>query len=176
MLYSHAFLPLMNRPTRITLNSATIIDNIFTNNIGELECGQNGILVTDISDHFPIFHVGKNIRISESCETNITSRNYSHVNKLSFQQALTEIDWSEMYLLSDTQTAFSLFYSRFTKLFDKHFPRKKSKLQYNTPKPWLTSALKQAIRTKNKLYRKLKTIGSSFYDCLYKKYRNKLNN
>ena len=176
MLYSHAFLPLINRPTRITLNSATILDNIFTNNIGELECGQNGILVTDISDHFPIFHIGKNIQISEPCETYVTSRNYSHVNKLSFQQALTEIDWYEMYLLSDTQTAFSLFYSRFTKLFDKHFPRKKTKLQYNTRKPWLTSALKQSIRTKNKLYRKFKTIGSSFYECLYKQYRNKLNN
>ena len=54
MLYSHAFLPLINRPTRITQNSATIIDNIFTNNIGEAEWGHNGILVTDISDHFPI--------------------------------------------------------------------------------------------------------------------------
>ena len=34
MLYSHAFLPLINRPTRITQNSTTIIDNISTKNIG----------------------------------------------------------------------------------------------------------------------------------------------
>ena len=80
-----------------------------------------------------------------------------------------------MYVLSDTQSAFSLFYSRFIKLFDKHFPRKKIKLQYNTRKPWLTPALKQSIRIKNKLYRKLITIGSSYYECQYKMYRNKLN-
>ena len=121
MLYSHAFLPLMNPPTRITQNSATIIDNIFTYNIRELECGQNGILVTDISDHFPIFHIGKKTQIARTGDTYISSRNYSHVNKLSSQQALTEIDWSEMYMLSGTQSAFSLFYLRFLKLFDKHF-------------------------------------------------------
>ena len=44
---------------RITQNSATVIYNIFTNNIGELECGQSGTLVTDINDHFLIFHSGK---------------------------------------------------------------------------------------------------------------------
>ena len=94
MLYSHAFLPLINRPTRITQNSATIIDNIFTNNIGESECGHNVILVTDISDHFPIFHIWKHTQIAQTDDTYISSRNYSHVNKLSFQQALSEIDWS----------------------------------------------------------------------------------
>ena len=30
-MFSFSFLPLINRPTRITDNSATIIDNIFTN-------------------------------------------------------------------------------------------------------------------------------------------------
>ena len=79
-----------------------------------------------------------------------------------------------MYMLSDTQSAFSLFYSRLIKLFDKHFPRKKIKLQYNTHKPWLTPTLKQSICIKNKLYRKLITIGSSYYECQYKIYRNKL--
>ena len=93
MLYSHAFLPLINCPTRITPTSATIIDNIFTNNIDERECRQNGILVTDISDHFPIFHIGHNTQVIESDETYIISRNYSNVNKLSFQQVLSEIDF-----------------------------------------------------------------------------------
>ena len=149
MLYSHAFLPLINRPTRITQTSATIIDNIFTNNIDERECGQNGILVTDISDHFPIFHIGHNTQVIESDETYIISRNYSNVNKLSFQQALSEIDWSEIYMISDAQPAFTWFYSRFIKLFDKHFPKRTIKCRYNTRKPWLTPALKESIRIKN---------------------------
>ena len=30
-LFSHMFVPLIDRPTRITAHSATLIDNIFTN-------------------------------------------------------------------------------------------------------------------------------------------------
>ena len=32
-LFSHAFLPLISNPTRLTSYSATLIDNIFTNNL-----------------------------------------------------------------------------------------------------------------------------------------------
>ena len=128
MLHPHA-LPLINRPSRITQNSATIIDSIFTNNNCELECGQSGIIVADKSDHFPIFHIGKDNRIAESGETYISSRNYSHQNKPLFQQTLTEINWSEILMLSEIQSAFSLFNVKFIKLFDKHFPSKNIKLQ-----------------------------------------------
>ena len=47
MLYSYAFVPLINRPTRVTSSSATLIDNIFTNNHNALVKSYQGILVTD---------------------------------------------------------------------------------------------------------------------------------
>ena len=47
--------PLINRPTRITANSATLIDNIFINNI-HLDCVR-GILISDLSDHLPVFQI-----------------------------------------------------------------------------------------------------------------------
>ena len=169
-------IPAADKPsTRITQTSATIIDNIFTNNIDERECGQNGILVTDISVRFPIFHIGHNTQVIESDKTDIISRNYSNVNKLSFQQALSEIDWSEIYMMSDAHPTFTWFYSRFTKLFDKHFPRRKIKCRYNTRKLWLTPTLKEYIRIKNKLCRNFMKTGSSHYECKYRRYRNKLN-
>ena len=37
LLFSHSFWPLITRPTRVTSSSATLIDNIFTNNIA-LKC------------------------------------------------------------------------------------------------------------------------------------------
>ena len=33
IMYSNMFFPLITRPTRITSSSATLIDNIFTNNL-----------------------------------------------------------------------------------------------------------------------------------------------
>ena len=57
LLYSYSFFPLINRPTRVTQSTATVIDNIFTNNLTCTEKSFQGLFVTDISDHYPIFHI-----------------------------------------------------------------------------------------------------------------------
>jgi hypothetical protein len=49
------FIPLMTRPTRITSHTATLIDNIFTNQLSH--CLKSGLLFTDISDHLPVFSI-----------------------------------------------------------------------------------------------------------------------
>jgi hypothetical protein len=55
-LFTSSFFPLITKPTRITHHTATLIDNIFTNNLEELEDSTNGIIFSDISDHLPIVH------------------------------------------------------------------------------------------------------------------------
>ena len=54
-MYSSHFYPVINKPTRITASTATIIDNIFINDI-DINC-INGILINDLSDHLPVFQV-----------------------------------------------------------------------------------------------------------------------
>ena len=46
-------MPTITRPTRITSESATLIDKIYVSG-NRLEYLRSGILVADISDHFPI--------------------------------------------------------------------------------------------------------------------------
>ena len=41
----------------ITQHTATLIDNIFTNDLTQLDSVINGIIFFDISDHLPIFHL-----------------------------------------------------------------------------------------------------------------------
>ena len=48
ILFSHEYLPLITRPTRITQNSATLIDNILTNNHEKINTSFNGILMSNI--------------------------------------------------------------------------------------------------------------------------------
>ena len=43
-LFTSSFLPVINKPTRITHLTATLIDNIFTNNINNNENNKNGII------------------------------------------------------------------------------------------------------------------------------------
>ena len=53
IMYSAGLFPAITKPTRITRTSATLIDNIFTNNVTEnLNCG---IVINETSDHLPVF-------------------------------------------------------------------------------------------------------------------------
>ena len=55
LMTSNSLNSLISKPTRITSSTATLIDNIFTNNL-ELKMN-SGILYTDWSDHLPVFQV-----------------------------------------------------------------------------------------------------------------------
>ena len=61
MMYSLGLYPLIDKPTSITDTTATLIDNIFTNELHHKLT--SGILFIDISDHLPIFAL---------CEFNVT--------------------------------------------------------------------------------------------------------
>lgn len=53
VMFSRSFVPLITRPTRLTSHTATLIDNIFTNNFDDI--AKSGLPVTDISDPLPAF-------------------------------------------------------------------------------------------------------------------------
>ena len=60
--------PVINKLTRVTRYTATVIDCMFTNSIINTEI-KSAIIKTDISDHFPVLFVAKvsvdvNIKIS----------------------------------------------------------------------------------------------------------------
>ena len=136
LLHSHSFISLINRPTRITSTTATLIDNIFTNSTN-IENSFQGLLVTDVSDHLPIFCV--DLEKSDCVKEDfIYRRNMSQRSKLAFRDDLANLDWNEMYHISDTQAAFGWFHSKLLLLCNKHFPKQKVKLKYNTRKMWLT--------------------------------------
>ena len=54
--FAHSLFPTINKPTRITENSATLIDNIFVN-ASEITNSKSGIFLWGISDHFPVFYI-----------------------------------------------------------------------------------------------------------------------
>lgn len=52
-VHATGFLPVITKPTRVTDQSATLIDQIFTSNV--LRNFTSGVIVTDVSDHFGVF-------------------------------------------------------------------------------------------------------------------------
>ena len=172
IMYSNGFIPLITRPTRVTNSSATIIDNIFTNKLSS-QIGESlqGILLTDISDHYPVFYIAKSMA-NKKVNTLVSKRSYSNKNKRKFLEAISLIDWTEVYSAADTQSAFTLFHGKLREVHDSCFPVRMTNKIYYTRKPWLTECLRDAIKKKNKLYRqylKVRCVRN-----LYKEYRNRL--
>ena len=53
-MFQYNMIPPINKPTRVTRNTATAIDHIITNTVISGIQQRSGIIKTDISDHFPI--------------------------------------------------------------------------------------------------------------------------
>ena len=172
-LHSNSFVSLINKPTRVKNHWATLTVNIFTTYLCE-GLTMQGIIYSDISDHFHIVHIDYSFQVPE-IDTVIVLRNMSYRNKLAFHSAVSEIDWETLYISGNAQESFTWFHSNLLKLFNKHFPKRTVTKKHNTRKSWLSQSLKYAIKTKNKLYAKLIKLNTTANEVTYKRYRNKLN-
>ena len=174
-LYSYGMLPIITKPTRITSTTATLIDNIFTNNCFQTHYG--GLLCTDISDHLPIFSIC-NIRGIHRC----TEKEYKYIRKYDaqnmsrFKQNLTSKNWEDVLSCQDVDVAYDLFLDMFKDSHECCFPKCRVLINKNErDKPWLTKSLINACKKKNKLYRDfVKKNGCKKAEEKYKKYKNKL--
>ena len=66
-------------------------------------------------------------------------------------------DFSNVYYEADPNSAFTLFYDKLFKLYEKSFPLKKKKIKSNAiNEPWVTPKLKKCIQKKYKLFNLLR--------------------
>ena len=142
-LYCKSFVPLITKPTRSIGNSHTLIDYIITNNIEELQYSMQGIFLTDIGDHYPIFSL--NWRIQDKTIDLVSwQRSMSFKNYNKFKQLLAQTNWADVY----RDMAFEKFHVKLKLSYDKAFPNRKMTKTYHTRKPWLTEALQNSIKIK----------------------------
>ena len=176
---SSGYIPLITRPTRITKSTATLIDNIFTNNLSHTE-HLSGIMVNDISDHLPIFTITKH----EMHINTVSSESGSYVTRIidkksldSFSSCLKTCDWLTTLSKNDPAESFKAFLAEFSDHYNKHFPVKMTKRigtrRYNNL--WITKGLRKSSKTKEFLYNKFLKSPTLKNEHDYKLYRNKLN-
>ena len=181
IMYSHSLFPLITKPTRVTGNSATLIDHIFTNNFETNVTHTQGILCTSISDHYAVFHIAGNMHGGQSSsdsenDTPVMKRNMCQRNMQKFIDKVNMVNWEHVTDSDNAQEAYTLFHAKLSDIYNACFPLKKIKKKYYTSKPWLTEALKESIKTKNKLYISRYKAGNHEENvAYYKRYRNRLN-
>lgn len=174
MTYSLGCIPLITHPTRITSNSATLIDHVYTNNITDL--GKSFILITDVSDHFSVV-VCSDLNIPKHSKTVSYIRDTNNFDMDQFLQDLSqelrplrEVETDDLDIHTET------FLSIFKNTLNIHAPlRKRSRKEQKLhSKPWITNGILKSIQNKNRLFKKcIKSNDKKDWD-EYKSYRNQL--
>ena len=151
-LISHSFLPLITLPSRITQNSANLLDNIFTNKSSDHY--QSGLIYSSLSDHLPVFYLNV-IKKKEQPMSKIKKRNMSKNNIELFKQKLSSNDWSPIQNDYQPESAFKKFSTEIEKKFETCFPFKNvNQNKKRTPvNNWMTRDLLNLRNTKDKLFR-----------------------
>jgi len=176
VIFSNSFLPLINRPTRVTESSATLIDNILTNSHDSTNKCFSGILPTDMSDHFTIFHI-IDMKKSQSINKHkhAPSRVINDMTILNLKSNIEKSDWRCVLDCKEANTAYDIFDKKFNLLYNENIPLRKNKSKNNTArKPWVTKALLISIKKKNKMYTSYRINGDVHLHNAFKKYKNRL--
>ena len=168
--FIHNILPTVNKPTRVTHSSATLIDNIY------LHCKDysntiSGILLTDISDHSPIFaFTGKQSNLNETIPTFIKRRVLNDYNTEAIKNELLSKDFSYLEQYS-TNESYLEFLKVLNVTIDKYAPLKTIKItKSRRPRqPWITPDLIKQGRKCDNMY--VKQINKHPEDELSKNYK-----
>ena len=144
---SHGFLQIVSRPTRVTENSATLIDHVYTNNLNSTH--SCNILTVDVSDHLATFtklaleSSSLNIeRHTLNKKENVKHRVFNEANNETFKAKIQEESWDDAF--DDTLDANTLcekFLGKYNAHYDAAYPLKSKSIrrrnERKNSKPWI---------------------------------------
>jgi len=105
-LFFYGLLQVVTKPTRCTMNSATLIDHVITN--VSHSTFETAIITSKISDHFPVVFFLQPKKPCNKPKT-IISRDFSQQNLEKFNAALHNIRWGFVLEEDDPQLSYICF-------------------------------------------------------------------
>ena len=159
-----------NTPTRITSNSATLIDLIISNKSSLVRStgGKN----LGISDH-NLVHAIIDTKIRRPPPNIITARNYKNLNLKNFRKDLEDAPCSICHAFQNPDDTYWAWSQILTDICNKHAPYRSFKARSQSL-PWITPQLRHKMNQRYKLYRtSIKTNDAVIWK-QYKDLRNQL--
>ena len=156
-MFSASLTPQITVPTRLTVRSKTLIDNIFTNSVEENTISGN--LRCCISDHLAQFLIFPSQRVLDQNNHRKYKRNYKNIDIKKFKDELQSIDWTTALANNNNDVNQSLenFLNITNSPLERYAPltqvtKKDMKTQ---PKSWITKGILTSIRQKAKIHNKV---------------------
>lgn len=146
-----SLIPLITKPTRITNTSATLIDNLFVNGSCQLMAG---IIISDITDHFPIFYIRKGfhsrtIHQAQQIQYRIINENTLH----NLSDMLSTIDFGYIQECNDIDEAVIMLFNSINECYKVCCPiRVKTISPKDFRKPWITNEVKANVKRRQNYF------------------------
>ena len=168
-------MPCVSKPTRITTNTATLIDNIF---ISEKLLGHTSpsIIVNDMSDHLPIHILLKDQKKCVRESQTIKTRAFTDSAIANINTQMINMNWNELLDDKDVNTGFNILHDKLMKTIDEYAPEKEKRINHKkiVRDPWITTSLMKSLTKQKKLYKEMLTTKTEQSKQKYKECRNTL--
>lgn len=165
LVVANSFMPRIVRPTRVTRTSDTLIDNIFIRFSPVFVSSISCILTNKLSDHYPIL---VKIRMFGHSMTKERRKNKYRLIRKETKTALTNLltELTNLDILNKLDTSdsadanknYKILTDILTESYNRHCPLRNVKFDKRKHKnsEWITDAIMNSIKQRNKLYKNLK--------------------
>ena len=143
---------MIQKPTRVTSDSETLIDHIYTNrpeHISEIQ-----VPIYAISDHYPIC-ITRHAPTLEKKHNHLEIQ-YRDTSKFKDGEYLEDLKKEPFHLIDDINycdNAVEMFYAFLNKVFNEHAPLKTKCVKQHTKPRWLSSDIKDAMHTRDRYHK-----------------------
>lgn len=159
---------LVTEPTRVTKDSKTLIDHIYTN--AEENIQRINVKRLCLSDHYAIFCNRKHQPLVTGNKGHqvINYRSFKHFEESRFLQDLDSVPWEIIENFDTVDDIVSVWNDLFLEVLDKHAPIKSHRIKKKYQPDWLTPEIMDCMKERNK-----RKLNGNFEE--YKSLRNKVS-
>ena len=160
-ILSHSFFPKITFPTRLNNSSgATLIDNIFCKLSALTLQTKAGIMLDEISDHFPYF-ISLNVCLNTTKPPRLVKKRIN--SDKAIKNMVTDMNACDISknmnndLSSDPNLNYNILHDHITEMKKKHLPYKFEKFhRHKHNNKWISFGIIRSIKTRDEMYLKFK--------------------
>lgn len=140
---------MVSEPTRVTPDSQTLIDHIYTSS--EETISSVKVRKLTLSDHYAIFGNRKIYSfIRKHSHQTITYRSVKNFDETAFVRDLIHVPWEILDTFDDVNDCVQIWNELFLEVVDRHAPLKQHRVRKNHQPDWLTPEILDTMKERNK--------------------------
>ena len=175
-MLGHSFYPKITLPTRFNRTSgATLIDNIYCKLSSQTLTTSAGIILDEISDHYPYFLGIDNLNIKQTKPPRLVKQKVNNIRAMeNLRDDMLDSNITSKLncdLLADPNDNYNVLHRHMKSLKDKHMPEKYVKFNKHRHKKtnWISYGILRSIKFRDDVYVKYRHCYKTYLDPANKK-------